>query len=112
MNSYFKFLLIALFFSAALKSFSQSPRLIKINSPDKQIQVQFHITKDGKALYSISFRSQPVIKESRLGLNRDKESFATGLQLIKISPIENVTDKYELYASKKINFDSFDTHFL
>ncbi|MGZ5189609.1 MAG: glycoside hydrolase family 97 N-terminal domain-containing protein, partial [Flavisolibacter sp.] len=101
MNYNYKFLLLVLFYSATLKSFSQSPRLIKISSPDKNIQVQFRTTKDGKTFYSISYRSQPVLKESRLGLAREEENFATGLQLVKTSPVENVFDKYELFAGKK-----------
>ena len=91
------------FFSIALLCcvqtlFAQSE--IQIQSPDKKIVVSCNIAK---MLYSISFNKEIVLKDSKLGIVREDENFATALKLIKASAMIAVKDNYTILTAKKKN---------
>ena len=52
---------------AAFDSFSRLAHAVSVSSPDKNVQVRCWM-KGGEARYSVSYQSEPVMKESRLGL--------------------------------------------
>lgn len=78
-----------------------------VNSPDKNIGLQAWLN-NGQPRYKISYRNQPVLKESKLGLIRDDEDFSKGLKQFSASSIQLVNDKYELFTGKKrlINYSA------
>src|SRR5687768_12154121 len=69
-----------------------------ISSPNKNIVVSCDI---GKAEYSISYKNENVLKNSKLGVTRDDEDFSQNLQLIKVTPPVLVKDTYSLLTAKK-----------
>ena len=72
----------------------------KISSPDKNILV----TCDAeKLLYTITYKGQQVMKESRMGVVRDDEDFSKRLMVIKASAPEIVRDNYTILTAKKKN---------
>ena len=72
----------------------------KISSPDKNILV----TCDAeKLLYTITYKGQQVMKESRMGVVRDDEDFSKMLMVIKASAPEIVRDNYTILTAKKKN---------
>ncbi len=73
---------------------------IKVSSPDKKIQVSCDIAR---MLYSVSLNNDLVLKDSKLGLVREDESFAAGLKLVKVSPSVLVRDNYEILTAKRKN---------
>jgi alpha-glucosidase len=71
-----------------------------IASPDKNIVVTCNIQGPD---YSISYKGQPVLLKSKLGLVREDEDFSKALQLVKVSPPTIVTDAYTMVNAKKRN---------
>ena len=69
-----------------------------ISSPDKNILVTCSIED---ALYSISFKGERVLANSKLGVVRDDEDFSQHLQLIKVSEPKLVKDNYKMLNAKK-----------
>ena len=72
-----------------------------LQSPDKNISVQFSVDNKGRAIYSVLSQKATVLENSSLGLIREDESFSTALSLISASPVYTISDKYELLTSKK-----------
>jgi alpha-glucosidase len=73
----------------------------RIPSPDGQLVARVHVNEDGAPRYTIERGGKPVLQESKLGLVREDADFTRGLQLRSISPVESITDRYELLTSKR-----------
>lgn len=71
-----------------------------IASPDGQISVQFHL-EDSIPAYAIRYNDQVALENSRLGLIREDVDLSTGMTLVEASPVEKITDEYELLHGKK-----------
>lgn len=71
-----------------------------ISSPDKQIAVTCN---PEAATYSITYKGQSILRESKLGLVRDDEDFSRGLRTIKTSKPKKVKDSYSMVNAKKRN---------
>src|SRR4030095_14661115 len=71
-----------------------------ISSPDKKILVTCDV---GKSVYTISYKGQSILKESRLGLVRDDEDFSKELRPIKSSAPVIIKDNYTILTAKKKN---------
>lgn len=93
-------LLLFLLFGSIHFCFAQSS--FTISSPDKNIVVSCDA---GKAVYTISYKGQPVMKESKLGIVREDEDFSQNLQVIKASTPSVVKDSYTMLTAKKKNID-------
>jgi alpha-glucosidase len=93
-----KLLVILLFVSAA--SFGQTQQGYEISSPDKNIHVVCDVQK---AVYTISYKGESVLKESHLGVVRNDEDFSTNLKVIKASSPKVITDRYTMVNAKKKN---------
>jgi hypothetical protein len=91
------FLLAALLAGNILHA--QSPNLVK--SPDGRLAVEFKLNANGSPVYQIIRDSQPVLRESRLGLTRDDADFSQGLVLTGESKITKVSDRYEILTAKR-----------
>lgn len=72
-----------------------------IQSPNKLITLSFEVDRQGRALYSVSYHSQVVLKPSRLGLTTDGADFSQSLVFTSASTVTTIKDKYELYTGKK-----------
>lgn len=73
---------------------------LTIISPDQNLVV----TVDTKKLvYSVAYRNEPVLSESKLGLVRDDEDFSTNLTVKKASRPQVVKDNYTMLTAKKAN---------
>jgi hypothetical protein len=56
-----------------------------VSSPSKKIQLTFSISKEGKPTYSVSFKNQPIIKESNLGIKlKDADDLVANFQIDSI----------------------------
>src|SRR6187401_240066 len=71
-----------------------------ISSPDKNILV---ICDPGKTSYTISYKGQSVLKDSKLGVIREDEDFSKDLKVIKASAPAIVKDNYTMINAKKRN---------
>jgi alpha-glucosidase len=71
-----------------------------ISSPDKNILVTCDVEK---AVYTVSYKGQSILKESKLGLIRDDEDFSHELKLIKAYTPVFVKDNYTTLTAKKKN---------
>lgn len=69
-----------------------------ISSPDKNIIVNCDVKNSS---YSISFKGESVLDNSKLGVIRNDDDFSKNLKVIKVSPAKQVTDRYSLRNSKK-----------
>lgn len=72
-----------------------------LTSPDGAIRVEFTVDEAGMPRYGITRAGETVLASSELGLVRDDADLARGLTLLCSSPIEPVTDRYELLTGKK-----------
>lgn len=69
-----------------------------ISSPDKNIRVTYHTET---SQYSISYKNEIVITNSKLGVVREDADFSKGLVVKGVSAPSEVTDNYELLTGKK-----------
>lgn len=57
----------------------------ELTSPDGNFKLSFSLTQAGEPMYQLSYKSKPVIKQSRLGIEvKDQQSLASGFSLEKI----------------------------
>lgn len=71
-----------------------------VSSPDKRIVVTCNADR---AIYSISYKGQPVLIDSKLGVVREDEDFSQQLQLVRASSPATVRDNYTIINAKKKN---------
>lgn len=69
-----------------------------VTSPDKTIVVTCNIQQ---AVYSIAYKGETVLKDSKLGLIREDEDFSKNLELLKVSKPTIVKDRYTMLNAKK-----------
>ena len=91
----FLFLFSAFFFigNAQTKTYT-------ISSPDKKILVNCN---PAEAIYSIKYKGETVLADSKLGLIREDGDFSQNLKLVKVSAPVIVKDSYSLLTVKKKN---------
>jgi hypothetical protein len=77
-----------------------------ISSPDRNILVTCDV---GKAVYTVSYKGQPILKESKLGLIRDDEDFSHDLKIVRALIPVIVKDNYTLLTAKKKNISYIGT---
>jgi alpha-glucosidase len=97
----FRINLILFSISLFSMNFIQAQATKSIRSPDGQIEVRFELNATGAPVYSIFYKSQPALRESRLGLIRDDEDFSRGLTMAGESKVESVEDRYEILTAKR-----------
>jgi len=91
--------LLALFTTGFSLCHGQAQR-ISVNSPDKKITVSCDPVQ---SLYSIQYKGEVVLGDSKLGVIREDEDFSKNLQVVKISPQQMVKDSYTMPNAKKKN---------
>ncbi|WP_373548746.1 glycoside hydrolase family 97 catalytic domain-containing protein [Haliscomenobacter sp.] len=69
-----------------------------VSSPDKAIVVSCNIQQ---AVYSIAYKGETVLKDSKLGLIREDEDFSKNLKVLKVSKPTIVKDSYTMLNAKK-----------
>lgn len=72
-----------------------------VASPDGALEVRVSLNAEGAPRYAVSRAGRPVLAESRLGLVRDDTDFSRGLALAAVSPVEPVSDRYEMLTAKR-----------
>ena len=75
----------------------------ELNSPDDKITVKFWLTPEGAAVYSVSYSSSTVLKQSKLGIVRSDEDFSTSLTLDSVSNMSAISENYTLLHGKRLN---------
>lgn len=80
-----------------------------VNSPDKNVSVKCIISKEGLATYNVSYLNQIVLENSKLGLIREDEDFAKGLQFVSASQDILTKDSYNILTAKKSHIDYLAT---
>ena len=97
---------VILFVSLFTVIFSNSALCIESNelkSPNDKISVNFWLTPEGSAVYSVSYSGATVLKQSKLGIVRSDEDFFNGLTLDSVSNITTVSENYTLLHGKRLN---------
>lgn len=63
-----------------------------ISSPYGQMQLSFSTTDLGQPQYSVSYKSKPIIKDSKLGFKvKDKSGFDSGMEIVSSNYRSNNT---------------------
>ena len=79
-----------------------------VASPNGDVVVNFDV-KDGWPVYSVNYKQQPVILESRLGLELDDVSMRNTFESFDITGGEtnklSLTDGFELTSTERSTFD-------
>ncbi|HEY4612102.1 MAG TPA: glycoside hydrolase family 97 N-terminal domain-containing protein, partial [Bacteroidota bacterium] len=73
----------------------------RVKSPNGMLEVVVNLNNAGTPEFSILFKGNPVMKENQLGLVRDDADFSKSLQLVSVSDVEKVEDRYTLLHGKK-----------
>lgn len=76
---------------------------MRVQSPDKKVELLVNRTETGKLFYSITYRGKAVLRESALGITRKDADFSAGLNWVNAGPVEKQTDQYTLGNGKKRN---------
>lgn len=99
---------IALLYSGCLSGIflpvslmAQPAGQVEVVSPDKQLSVEFSLSSQARASYTIRHNHTVVMPSSDLGLVRDDGDFSTHLQMIAISKPVLVTDSYRMQHGKQ-----------
>lgn len=74
---------------------------LKIQSPDKHLEVGFFLDTNGAPRYEVRLDGKALLLPSRLGLVRDDADFSTGLRLVSTSRTRRVKDHYEILTGKR-----------
>lgn len=105
---------ILIFLSFILSSFVINAQ--EIISPNGKIKVVLNLPDKNashecffKALYKVENKFVEVLPNSKLGINRTDEQFASNLQLIKESKPVSIHDKYEMICGKRQLCENFGT---
>jgi hypothetical protein len=80
-----------------------------ISSPDDNISVQFRISGNKNAYYTVEYGGRTILGESKLGIIREDEDFSENLSIESISRIDTIKDEYEMLQSKKRHCSYFAT---
>lgn len=81
---------------------SAQPKAYVISSPDKKIVVSCN---PSEAIYTIKYKGETVLADSKLGLIREDGDFSQGLKIIKVSSPLIVKDRYRILTAKKKNIN-------
>lgn len=101
-------LLPALFFAQA-ECKAQNEGL-DLKSKDNLNKITLSLTEGGKLSYKVTRKEKTIILDSPLGLTFGNNDFTSGLSVVKVSPIEEKQEKYELkVASNKVANHVFET---
>ena len=75
---------------------------VELKSPDGDIVLQFKLTENGEPNYSVVFKNNPIIKESRLGFQFiDRDPFAQNLKVKNIKTSTHSETYSMVYGSEK-----------
>lgn len=84
------------YFLCAFASQAQPANII--SSPNKEIVVSCNVKN---ATYSITYRGNSILTQSKLGIVREDEDFSNNLTLISVSDPSLIIDSYETFNAKK-----------
>ncbi|MET0497278.1 MAG: glycoside hydrolase family 97 catalytic domain-containing protein [Steroidobacteraceae bacterium] len=74
---------------------------MQIASPNGRLRVNVSVDSAGSPYYSVQLDGKQVLRDSKLGLQRDDADFSTGLKLASTSASRRVADDYTLLTSKR-----------
>ncbi len=94
-----KKILLSLLISSFITGLAQA-QTNTVSSPDKTIVVTCDVAK---ATYTILYKGNTVLAESKIGVVREDEDFSQNLKLIKASSPVLVTDNYSMLNAKRKN---------
>lgn len=73
-----------------------------LESPDGDLQLQFHLSENGVPSYELSLDGSPVLQPSLLGLDCAETNLHDGFALTQVSDARTVTDDYTLIHGKQL----------
>lgn len=73
----------------------------QVKSPHGHLKVNFSLDAAGKPIYSVYLKKRQLLKDSQLGLVRNDEDFSKQLEVIKVSQVKTVRDKYVMQCGKR-----------
>ena len=95
--------LFIILFTLTISTYTFCNERYELKSPDEKISVDFWLTPEGAAFYSVSYSGSTILKQSKLGIVRSDEDFSTSLTLDSISNINAVSENYTLLHGKRLN---------
>jgi alpha-glucosidase len=72
-----------------------------IRSPDKSITVNFLIDHNNSLIYTVFKNGEPILLESRLGLEVKDSNFKQGVTIGNVTKTKKIKEHYRLVAGKK-----------
>ncbi len=72
-----------------------------LESPDKHISLNFFLSEDQLAYYSINYEDSVVLQASKLGIIMEDDDFSKGLKVEKISAPTSIKESYEMVQGKR-----------
>lgn len=102
-------LLIPAMFLAQFSVKAQNEGL-DLKSKNNSNKITLSLAEGGKLSYKVTRKDKTIILDSPLGLTFENNDFTSGLSVVKVSPIEEKREKYELkVASNKVADHVFET---
>jgi alpha-glucosidase len=98
-----KVTLFIILFTLTSSTYTFCNERYELKSPNDKISVNFWLTPEGAAVYSVSYSGSTIIKQSKLGIVRSDEDFSTNLTLDSVSNVSTVSENYTLLHGKRLN---------
>src|SRR5688500_9760495 len=94
------FIIVFLSGFSLLKLNAQALPVVK--SPDGKIEVSVNLSA-GLLSYSVSLQNETLLKSASLGIVREDADLSKDLVLLSSTPVQKVTDNYQMLYAKKRN---------
>lgn len=80
---------------------TEPEKSFRVESPDNNIVLEFHLSDDHLAYYKVKNDDSLVLEDSKLGIIMEDNDFSKGLVIEKISIIEPINESYEMVQGKR-----------
>ena len=95
--------LLVTLFAVIFSTYALCVESHKLKNPNNKISVNFWLTPEGAAVYSVSYSGSTILEQSKLGIVRSDENFSIGLTLDSVSNVRTVSENYTLLHGKRLN---------
>ena len=74
-----------------------------VMSPDGKIMVDLRTNDQGQPFYNVEYAGSTVFESNLLGIVREDADYSAGMEIVKVSETEEVTDNYSMLHGKQKN---------
>lgn len=73
----------------------------QLTSDDQAVRLSVYLDQEKTVRYQLTYRDKSVLSESLLGVALEGADFTHGLTLVSVSPVQSISENYQLWTGKK-----------